>query len=216
MPRVTEVRRLLADHQPTTKPTGNRQLAAVAVVLRDDRERGSEVLFIERARKEGDPWSGHMAFPGGRAEPLDPSPSSTAARETLEEVGLDLASAEILGRLDDLEGRREGRPIGMVISAFVYHVVRPPPLRLQKSEVEEAFWFPVRDLSDPERHVPYRWRHADGTDLEMPGIRVGEPDAHVVWGLTYRFVEILMGLLERPLPARWDEKATHPPSRLPE
>jgi 8-oxo-dGTP pyrophosphatase MutT (NUDIX family) len=188
----------------------------VAVVLRDAGPRGSELLFIERARKEGDPWSGHMAFPGGREEPIDPNLRSTAERETLEEVGLDLAGAEILGRLDDLEGRRDGRPSGMVISAFVYHVERPPPLRLEKSEVEQAFWFPVRDLADPGRHVPYRWRHANGVNLEMPGIRVGKSEAHVVWGLTYRFVEILMGLLERPLPARWKEEVEEAARRQPE
>lgn len=145
-----------------------------------------------------------MAFPGGRAETLDPGPSFTAARETREEVGLDLVDAEILGRLDDLEGRRDGKPAGMVISAFVYHIAEPSPLRLQKSEVEAAFWFPVRELAAPERHVSYRWRHSNGMSMEMPGIRVGEPEPHVVWGLTYRFVEILMGLIERPLPARWD------------
>ncbi|MDH3687420.1 MAG: CoA pyrophosphatase [Myxococcales bacterium] len=204
MPRVTDVRRLLADHRPTTKSTAGRDRASVAVVLREGAGRGSEVLFIERARKPGDPWSGHMAFPGGRAEAVDPSPSFTAARETLEEVGLDLVDAEILGRLDDLEGRRDGKPVGMVISAFVYHVAEPSPLLLQKSEVEAAFWFPVRELADPERHVPYRWRHSNGMNMEMPGIRVGDSEPHVVWGLTYRFVEILMGLIERPLPARWD------------
>jgi len=198
---------MLSEHQPTTRPLGAHQNAAVAVVLREASPRGSELLFIERASKEGDPWSGHMAFPGGRAEALDPTIRSTAERETFEEVGLDLGGAEVLGRLDDLEGRRDGRPAGIVISAFVYYVERPPPLTLQKSEVEEAFWFPVRDLADPDRHVPYRWRHENGMKMEMPGIRVGESDAHVVWGLTYRFVEILLGLLERPLPDRWPEEA---------
>jgi 8-oxo-dGTP pyrophosphatase MutT (NUDIX family) len=204
MPSVAEVRRLLADHRPQTQPPDGRQHAAVALVLREDLDHGSEVLFIERARKDGDPWSGHMAFPGGREDPTDPTLRSTAERETLEEVGLDLTAAEVLGRLDDLEGRRDGRPAGIVISAFVYHLDSPPPLRLEESEVHQAFWFPVRGLADPERHVPYRGRHANGRKLEMPGIRVGESETHVVWGLTYRFVEILLELLERPLPSRWE------------
>ena len=210
MPRVTEVRERLADHEPQTRPRGSHQNAAVAVVLREGPGLGSEVLFIERARKEGDPWSGHMAFPGGREEPRDPTLRFTAERETFEEVGLDLQRAEVLGRLDDLEGRRDGRPAGMVISAWVYHLEQPGPLRLEPSEVETAFWFPVRELGDPDRHVPYRWRHSSGANLEMPGIRVGDSDAHVVWGLTYRFVEILMGVLERPLPARWEPGAGDP------
>jgi len=60
-------------------------------VLREASPRGSELLFIERASKEGDPWSGHMAFPGGRAEPLDPNLRSTAERETFDMFGIDFA-----------------------------------------------------------------------------------------------------------------------------
>ena len=63
--------------------------AAVAAVLRFG-EKGPEVLFIERAVKEGDPWSGQMAFPGGRTELKDKSSLDTARRETLEEIGFDL------------------------------------------------------------------------------------------------------------------------------
>jgi 8-oxo-dGTP pyrophosphatase MutT (NUDIX family) len=87
-----------------------------------------EVLLIERARREGDPWSGHMAFPGGRVEISDESVQRAAERETFEEVGIDLAGAELLGRLDDLEGRDSGRTLPLVISAFVYHVHEPAPI----------------------------------------------------------------------------------------
>ncbi len=65
--------------------------AAVALVLRDAGPGGIELLFIRRAEHEKDPWSGHMGFPGGRAEPGDAGLEGTAVRETLEETGLDLA-----------------------------------------------------------------------------------------------------------------------------
>ena len=198
MPTIEGVRRALAAHRAEEREAEMR--AAVAVVLRPGADGEAEVLLIERALKEGDPWSGHMAFPGGRQDPTDPAPRGTAERETLEEVGLDLAGAELLGRLDDLEGRQAGRAVGLVISAFVYHVPEPPPLVVCSEEVQSAFWVPLPQLRDPARQVAYHFRHELGP-LDMPGIRVGDADPHVVWGLTYRFVEIFLALLGRPLPA---------------
>ena len=97
---LSEIRRVLAAHEPVTLATEGNHQAAVAVVLRD--AKGTpELLLIERARREGDPWSGHMAFPGGRLDPTDSDPRSAAERETLEEVGVRLARAESLGRLDE-------------------------------------------------------------------------------------------------------------------
>jgi 8-oxo-dGTP pyrophosphatase MutT (NUDIX family) len=198
MPHIDEVRAALARHHAVTRSAPSR--AAVALLLRPDGVGLSELLLIERARKEGDPWSGHMAFPGGRQDPEDPSPRATAERETLEEVGIDLAGAELLGQLDDLEGRHAGRPAGLAISAFVYCVPSPPLLVPNEDEVESAFWVPLAELQARERHVDYRFRHELGA-LTMPGIRVSEAEPHVVWGLTYRFLEHFFELLGRPLRA---------------
>jgi 8-oxo-dGTP pyrophosphatase MutT (NUDIX family) len=155
------------------------------------------VLFIERARFEGDPWSGHMAFPGGRVDPCDDGPRSAAERETLEEVGLSLDGAEYLGRLDDRQGnpRTHGT---LIISCFVY-VVKDPPELVPNYEVAQAFWFPLCELLEAENHVPHTAR-----ELEFPGILVGEPHRHVVWGLTYSFLEGFFSVVGRPLPDRWD------------
>jgi 8-oxo-dGTP pyrophosphatase MutT (NUDIX family) len=86
-------------------PTPRR--AAVALVLRVPvGAAGPELLLVKRAEYPGDPWSGHVAFPGGRAEPDDASPWHTAARETWEETGLDLlAAGRLLGTLDELYPR---------------------------------------------------------------------------------------------------------------
>ncbi|MGH9651382.1 MAG: NUDIX hydrolase, partial [Terriglobales bacterium] len=160
-------------------PTEGRRRAAVAMILREA-PAFPEVLLIERARRAGDPWSGHMAFPGGRVDPQDRDLERAAEREVQEEVGLDLRGAERLGRLDDMEGHHAAVP-RLVISAFVYHLPAPPPLA-PNHEVQEAFWFPLLELRDPRRHVEYRVDRAGVGSL--PGILVGEPERHVVWGLT--------------------------------
>ena len=158
-----------------------------------------ELLFIERARREGDPWSGHMAMPGGRVDPGDSSAQAAAARETWEEVGLSLDGAEFLGRLDDIQGL-PATARQLTVSAYVFHIETSPPLLLNH-EVREAFWFPVASLMDPELHVDHPAQR--GSRTHFPGILVGEPGRHVVWGLTYRFLEHFFEIVERPLPERW-------------
>ncbi len=195
---LDRIRATLSSHRPRLiDPYGKRQ-AAVAVVLREV-ETGPELLLIERARRAGDPWSGHMAFPGGRVERMDPNPRFAAERETLEEVGIKLGEAEILGRLDDLEGRHAGRPPDLVISGFVYFAPDPAPI-VPSSEVREALWVPVSTLLDPERYIDYAYPPARGA--VYPGILVGDPERHVIWGLTYRFLESFFGIIGHPLPKR--------------
>jgi 8-oxo-dGTP pyrophosphatase MutT (NUDIX family) len=187
---LDDLRRALATHEPHLLDA--RKRAAVAVVVHDA-PRGPELLFIERARHPGDPWSGQMAFPGGRVDPDDADARAAAERETREEVGLSLAGAERLGRLDDLHaGIRVVAPL--VLSAFVYRIDAPPAL-VPNHEVADTLWVPVDLLLDPGRHVGHRWGPA-----RWPGILVGEPDRHVVWGLTYRLLHGLFGLAGRALP----------------
>lgn len=173
--------------------------AAVAMVLRQ-RADGPEVLLIERSRKEGDPWSGHMAFPGGRLDPGE-TVEQAARRETHEEVGLSLHDAEPLGRLDDLTGRRAGVSTGLIISAFVFEHHGDTPLVYQEAEVAEALWVPVSALSAPDRHIHKPFHGTGG--MAFPGIVVGDPDRHIVWGLTYRFIEVFHRVVGRPFPNKW-------------
>jgi 8-oxo-dGTP pyrophosphatase MutT (NUDIX family) len=195
---LERIRQALTRYEPRLLGAPDARQAAVAVVLRDAAA-GPELLFIERAQRAGDPWSGHMAFPGGRVERLDPNVRFAAERETFEEVGVDLVKAEPLGRLDDREGRHAGRPAELVISAFVYHTPAPGPIA-PSPEVREALWVPVDDLLDPHRHVDYAYPPARGA--RYPGIVVGDPERHVVWGLTYRFLESFFEVVGTPLPPR--------------
>jgi 8-oxo-dGTP pyrophosphatase MutT (NUDIX family) len=201
--KIDHVRASLANHAPSRAELSDPQQAAVAIVLREG-ERSAEVLLIERAEREGDPWSGHMAFPGGRLESRDETTLATARRETFEEVGIELTDAEILGRLDDLMGNPRISP-KLVIAAHAFHIETSPDFVLEQSEVQNAFWFPLIDLLDASRHVEHVI--PEMPDVRFPGIVVGESGRHVVWGLTYRFLDRMLHVLGHPLPDRWGDLA---------
>ncbi len=202
MTGVDEIRqRFSAFEAHRVEPAPSRR-AAVAVVLREDLE-GPELLFIERATRSGDPWSGHMAFPGGRLEEGDATPRAAAERETLEEVGLSLESAEYIGLLGELQGHRRFGQHSLLVSAHVFFAEEPGSITLESSEVCSSLWFPVRKILDADRHVAYQTPEAE--KLDFPGILVGEPGRHVVWGLTYRFLELFMEVIDHPLPDRSKE-----------
>jgi 8-oxo-dGTP pyrophosphatase MutT (NUDIX family) len=164
--------------------------AAVAAVLRPG-ESGLEVLLIRRAEREGDPWSGHMAFPGGRADPDDIDLRMTAVRETREEVGLDLEQhGELLGRLDDLRpGNARGLVPGLVVTPFVWHVPFVPALTPHDAEVDEIHWARLGPLLSGAQDTtyPYTWK---GLPMRFPGYRVGDSE-RIVWGMTHRALETL-------------------------
>jgi 8-oxo-dGTP pyrophosphatase MutT (NUDIX family) len=170
--------------------------AAVAMILAGG-PHDPFILFIERAKRLGDPWSGHMAFPGGRVEREDADARRTAERETMEEVGIDLGGAELLGRLDDQAGRRSGTSWqGRPIAGYIYYLDRPSEV-VASPEVEEALWVRSSALLEPKNQVDYTVSYAPGT---FPGILVGKPDRHIIWGLTYRFLESFMRALDEPFP----------------
>lgn len=168
---------------------GDTRLAAVVAVLRVA-EHGPELLFIKRAERVGDPWSGHMAFPGGRHEPGDASLQATAYREAFEELALDLQQGQLLGQLDDLAPRSPVLP-PIIIRPFV-SVVAPDVTFVFSDEVAATFWVPLSVLA----HEDTRAEHVmtiDGARARFPGYRV---DQHIVWGLTERIVQQMLSLFD--------------------
>lgn len=165
------------------------RLAAVAAVIRVV-DGVPELLFIKRAEHEGDPWSGHMAFPGGRYEPGDITLEETACRESFEELALDLRAGAILGRLDDLAPRAPVLP-PILIRPYVA-VVAPDVTFSPSGEVAATFWVPLSVLA----HEDSRAEHVitiNGARARFPGFRVHE---HIVWGLTERIVQQLLSLVD--------------------
>lgn len=201
---IDHVRSKLAGHSPEPLSVEAHKKAGVAVVLREGPQ-SAEVLLIERAHHPDDPWSGHMAFPGGRMEDSDDSTRTTAARETFEEVGLSLEDAEYLGHVDELTGNRRTTP-RLVVSAHAFHVREHGAFALDSSEVQQAFWFPLAGLHDPERQVEHVI--PDMPEARFPGVLVGEPGRHVVWGLTFRFLERMLYTIEHPFDRMWGNLST--------
>jgi 8-oxo-dGTP pyrophosphatase MutT (NUDIX family) len=179
---IADVARRLAGYEGAlARASDDVRRAAVALVLRPADERALDLLFIKRADYPGDPWSGQIAFPGGRHEPTDASLRETAARETWGETGVDLARDGLfLGALDELGPQTPVLP-PIVVRPYVAVVAPGTPLVLS-DEVAAAFWAPLDALRRPdatfeaavvvrgeERHVP-ALRHADYT----------------IWGMTER------------------------------
>jgi 8-oxo-dGTP pyrophosphatase MutT (NUDIX family) len=158
--------------------------AAVALLLREGAGRcAAELLLIRRATREGDPWSGHVALPGGRADPADRDTVHTATRETHEEVGIDLARAgRWVGALPRVHPRPGAPPI--VVQPHVF-VVRRDAEPQPNHEVAEAAWIPAREFMEPDAVAEYRYALANGALLPFPALSVR---GYLVWGLTHRIL----------------------------
>jgi 8-oxo-dGTP pyrophosphatase MutT (NUDIX family) len=162
--------------------------AAVALMLRPSGA-GLEFLAIKRAEHDRDPWSGHMALPGGRREEQDESLWMTAVRETMEEVGVDLSQVgRRLGQLDDVAPATRRIP-SIAISPFVV-AVQPDVVARTSSEVEYAVWVPLSVVMDEKHRGSLRLEIIP--DREYPTI---EYEGHVIWGLTFRILGTFQEIL---------------------
>jgi 8-oxo-dGTP pyrophosphatase MutT (NUDIX family) len=166
-------------------------LASVALILRPG-EGSPEVLLIKRAFLEGDPWSGHMALPGGRKDPSDPSLLHTARRETREEVALRLQrEGDVMGRLQVLAPVSPHLP-RLTVLPLVFAVSREAEARVASHEVAEVHWTPLAHLRSPAARTTHRFVR-DDVNLLFPAFDV---DGRTVWGLTHRILEDFLGRLE--------------------
>lgn len=166
--------------------------AAVALVLKPGASGELELLLIKRADFEGDPWSGHVALPGGRREPGDHSLEQTAVRETWEETSIDIArDGRIIGALDELSPRTPTAR-RLVVQPFVAAVVSDVTI-VESPEVAAAFWVPLSALRTETAWITAEVS-AQGHQLSVPAFSHGD---YVVWGLTERILRTFLALTAR-------------------
>ena len=174
--------RLTKNLVPYDPPSKGLRFASVSMIVRD--RTSPSVLLIRRADHPGDPWSGQIAFPGGKMQPEDRTARDTAVRETLEEVGVDLdRSARFLG-YGAVTTTHTGS-MDVVPSVFELKegvVIRP------NDEVASYRWVYLEDLLSPEARSTYRFNF-QGKPVEMPAFVAGD---YVVWGLTHRILTSMM------------------------
>ncbi len=163
--------------------------AASVLVPLVQRDSGLQVLLTRRSEHLRD-HAGQISFPGGRAEPFDLSVVDTALREAQEEIGLDRAQVEVIGQL----------PVYTTVTSYVVTpvvaIVQPPfTLRLDRSEVDEAFEVPLAYLMTPAHHRRHVF-HYDGGQrqfLSIPWLQPGRE--YFIWGATAAMLRNLYRLL---------------------
>jgi 8-oxo-dGTP pyrophosphatase MutT (NUDIX family) len=188
----------LADHSPNRKRLRQlRKRAAVALVLKVIAGE-LHILMIKRAEREGDPWSGHMAFPGGRKEPVDANGFDAAVRETWEEVGLQLDSDDrCIGRLSEINARPQRGSLGMIVTPFVFRLRREVEFT-PNHEVAEVVWVPLEFLLDTDNREEMVWEFG-GAKFPMPCYFY---EGRRIWGMSLMMLDELMDLVEGTNPKR--------------
>jgi 8-oxo-dGTP pyrophosphatase MutT (NUDIX family) len=165
----------VAAHEPTAVEGMDRQAAVLVPVI--ERDSGPYLLFIKRS--DYGSHAGQMAFPGGGREPEDDDLLDTALRESHEEVGLDPATAEYVGRLDDIE-----TVSGYAVTPFV---ARVPDAEFvpHEHEVAEIAVLSLTDLLASENYESERRDHPYYGEMRVHYFRV---DGYTVWGATGRML----------------------------
>jgi 8-oxo-dGTP pyrophosphatase MutT (NUDIX family) len=185
---LATIRKRLTARKPMRLDDREASQAAVSMVLVSVVDTPDvELLLIERAKQRGDPWSGQMAFPGGRRQHDDADLLATAARETLEETGVDLRAAMMLGELDELGPSSLVLP-RVVVRPFVFGLPGRPTVT-PNYEVESHVWITLDALRAAAGQAEVEVR---GRARRVAAYRVGP---HVVWGLTERIITPFLDLL---------------------
>ncbi len=194
--KLESLAQALRRHRPqSVSLDGAPTRAAVGMIL-DPRPDDLHLFFIRRAEADGDPWSGHMGFPGGRMGPEDRDMLGTALREVEEEVGIDLRHAgRLIAPLDEIQGMARGRPLPLVISPFVFVLDRPVDPR-PNHEVQSMLWVPLSFLADPENESMVE-HLINGQPMRLPAYVYRD---QTIWGLTFRMIRSLIELTSRTSP----------------
>ncbi len=191
---IKEIKQILVSRNTITESGNGLIPAAVMIVIKYFKD-CNYILFIKRSDVEWDPFSGHMAFPGGKNEKEDKDLLETAYRETLEETGIDLKiNGQLLGRLDDC---KPNNPMArnIVVTPYISYLDKKVSI-IPNYEVDEALWIPISHLKD-ESNLEILYKSRDGKIIEDYNYRFND---YVIWGMTgrvlHQFLELFSELLD--------------------
>lgn len=181
-----------ASHRPLRMP-GRRVVRRAAVAAVFGQHDGDLcALLIKRAQRAGDPWSGHMALPGGRLDSVDSHAEAAARRETQEETGLRLEADDCIGRLSDRLTRAHSKPVPMVVSAFAYACPQNAGEIALNHEVDAALWVPLAYLAAPEHRERMRWKIGP-VRMHLPCC---DYRGYRIWGLTLMLLDEVVCMIQ--------------------
>jgi 8-oxo-dGTP pyrophosphatase MutT (NUDIX family) len=172
---------------------GEPRHASVGIIVAGANENPS-ICFIRRAKWESDPWSEHIAFPGG-SRSADEDAVQTLRRELQEEIGWVIEEHRRPTPLPQLRIRLAGRERLMLLDAFVYRVEGEPPVLKCGPEVASAFWIPVSELWNT-KNLDYHALGDNGETLVYPAIRTSHG---IIFGITLRVLTLLSDQIGIPL-----------------
>ena len=162
--------------------------AAAVLVPVVSHSSGLTVIFTQRTLHLK-AHSGQVSFPGGRAEPEDPTPEFTALREAQEEIGVAMDRVEVVGRLPDYRTRT-----GFRVTPVVGLLAPPLSLAPDPREVAEVFEVPLSFLLDPRNHRR-ETRELQGRQV---GYYVMQYGSRTIWGATAGMLVTLYRHLAEP------------------
>ncbi|MEM0097025.1 MAG: CoA pyrophosphatase [Conexivisphaerales archaeon] len=161
-------------------PTNVGQWAAVAIIIDNSR---NSTLIVKRIARRNDPWSGDVAFPGGRYNSVDRDLVETAIRETLEETGIDLNSSNFMGTMEIYKPSNE---LLVKVLPVVFYANKIDNVKISKEELESFYWLPL-DLRNTTLLKQKMKGFYENWTLIYNGI--------TIWGMTYRILKSLLETL---------------------
>jgi 8-oxo-dGTP pyrophosphatase MutT (NUDIX family) len=161
--------------------------AVVAILLLDEPGQGLQTLLVQRAEREGDPWSGQIGLPGGRVKLSDESPRSALHREVEEEVGIKLEEVGI--ELGSLSVGHPMRRMEMRVQPWAYGLKVKPKVSIG-SEIADSFWVNLAELPSKMQMSEITIR---GGPWKVESYFV---NGRVIWGFTYRVLTELIPILK--------------------
>lgn len=177
MDKTYNIKQLQKRLSSNPNETANAAVAILIKELHDD----LELFLVKRAEVDGDPWSGDMAFPGGKRTNEDPSILATAKRELLEETSLSFKKDP----LGVMPIEHSTVRTNIKVQPILFHFDDVSEVKLSY-ELQSYFWAPLKDLKNTKAQGVVKGRTVPIFDFK------GE----VIWGLTFRMLDKIIDMLE--------------------